>query len=285
MINKIIQILKEAGIEEAIPEAKLIVTTVCALSYEQILTGIELDNEAEAEIRALEIAEKRAKTGTPIQQLLGVANFMGLKFKVDKNVLIPRDETEILVRETARIVEELLLKGQEKIKILDIGTGTGIIPIVLAKKFGSKIEILGVDISTPALQNAIENAQTHLPPNLAVFRKSDLFSNIKEQSEKFDIIVSNPPYIPPKDAQTLQKEVFDFEPHGALFTSDPLGIEFYEKIVAQSLPYLTKSAHILFELGENQAQRVKEIFASHGFKNISTTKDLSGIERVICAQY
>ncbi len=276
-MKKIADILTKGGIEEANAEAKLILTTVCGLTYEQILAGAPIPSEAE--IKACEIAKKRVETGAPIQHLLGFANFMGEKFKVNKDVLIPRDETEILVRETAKIIEQV----EGKVKVLDIGAGSGIIPISLAKIFGNKVEILGVDISTAALSVAIENAQTHLPSNLAVFRKSDLFSNIHE-IETFDIILSNPPYIPKSEVANLQKEVANHEPHKALFTADDHGLEFYEKIVKGAKAHLNLNGYILFELGIGQAGEVSKILTQEGFCDIKITKDLAGIERVISAR-
>ena len=204
---------------------------------------------------------------------------MNLVFDVNENTLIPRDETELLVVEAGKIIEKF--KEYEKIKILDIGTGTGIIPITLAYKFQKKVEILGIDISTKALTVAIENAQKYLESNIAIFRKSDLFSNIKE---KFDIIISNPPYIPEKMKSEMQSEVLNFEPETALFAKDDKGIEFYEKIITQGKNYLKENGFMLFELGINQSEDVEELFKQNGYKNIETTLDLAGIKRVIKAQ-
>lgn len=287
VLNEISSILKNAGLEdkEAEAEAKLIVTTVCGVTYEQIVTGTAVVCDKAFEI-AKKIALKRAQTRAPIQHLLGCANFMGLKFKVNENVLIPRDETEILVRETERIIKKMPDAGSKKVKILDIGTGSGIIPIMLAKIFGNKIEALGADVSTKALSIAIENAQTHLEPNLALFRKSNLFLNIHE-NEIFDIIVSNPPYIPSREMANLQKEVLDFEPHLALFAADEgdeEGVEFYRKIIMQGKKHLKKSGYILFELGINQADIVSKMLSEQGFSEIETIKDLANIERVIKAK-
>lgn len=278
-MKKITEILSAGGIEEAAIEAKLILTSVCGLTYEQILAGATISDDAEK--KACEIAKKRVETGAPIQHLLGFANFMGEKFKVSVDVLIPRDETEILVRETEKIIQQT----EGKAKVLDIGTGSGIIPIMLAKIFSEKVEVLGVDISTAALSIAIENAQSpqiKIPPNLAVFRKSDLFSNIHE-NETFDIILSNPPYIPQSEIPNLQKEVVGYEPHLALFTTDERGLEFYEKIIKGAKAHLNPNGYILFELGVGQADEVSKILTQDGFCDIAITKDLAGIERVISA--
>lgn len=283
LLMELTRYLKQNNISEAEIEAKLITMSVCNLTYEQIVMDEKVSENLRSQV--FEIAEKRVKTHMPVQYLLGRANFMGLKFKINENVLIPRDETEILVLETKKIIEKILNENwsKEKIKILDIGTGSGIIPISLAKIFGPKVEILGIDISTKALSVAIENAQTHLESNLALFRKSDMFSNIHE-NEIFDIIVSNPPYVPQKAKKDMQKEVLDFEPHLALFTKDKEGVEFYEKIITQGKNHLKKGGYILFELGINQAETVSKMFSEQDFSAIEITKDLADIKRVIKAK-
>lgn len=277
LFKKIKNILLDAQIEEFEAEAKLILRLGGEISAEDIA----LDNEIEERIaeNLIELAQKRAETKAPIQYILGKCEFMNLIFNVNENTLIPRDETELLVLEAKKIIEKL--NKQEKIKILDIGTGTGIIPIILAHKFQKRVEILGVDISTKALTVAIENAQKYLEANIAIFRKSDLFSNIKE---KFDIIVSNPPYIPKKMKSEMQSEVLDFEPETALFTNDEKGIEFYEKIITEGKNYLEENGFMLFELGINQSEDVENLFKQNGYKNIEIISDLAGIKRVIIAQ-
>ncbi len=277
LFKEIKSMLFGAQIEEFEAEAKLILRLAGCISAEDIALGKDIGEDSAKKL--LELAKKRAKTKAPIQYILGKCEFMNLIFSVNENTLIPRDETELLVVEAEKIIKKI--QTNEKIKILDIGTGTGIIPIVLAYKFQKKVEILGVDISTKALTVAIENAQKYLESNIAIFRKSDLFSNIKE---KFDIIISNPPYIPKKMKSKMQSEIVMFEPEGALFTDDDKGIEFYEKIIAEGKNYLKEGGFMLFELGINQSKDVEAQFRANGYKNIETTTDLAGIERVICAQ-
>lgn len=277
LFKEIKNILNEAQIEEFEAEAKLILRLEGNIKAEDIALDKEIEDELSEKL--VQYAKKRAETKAPIQYILQKCEFMNLIFNVDENTLIPRDETEFLVCEAEKIINKLD-KG-EKIKILDIGTGTGIIPITLAHKFQKKVEILGVDISIKALTVAIENAQKYLDSNIAIFRKSDLFSNIKE---KFDVIISNPPYIPKKMKGELQREVSDFEPESALFTNDDKGIEFYEKIIIEGKNFLKKGGYMLFELGAGQGGYVKELFKENGYKNIETTLDLAGIERVIKAE-
>ncbi len=277
LFKEIKNILSSAQIEEFEAEAKLILHLAGKISAEDIALGKDIEEDNAKKL--LELAQKRASSKAPIQYILGKCEFMNLVFNVNENTLIPRDETELLVVEAEKIIEKF--KECEKIKILDIGTGTGIIPITLAYKFQKKVEILGIDISTKALTVAIENAQKYLESNIAIFRKSDLFSNIKE---KFDIIISNPPYIPKKMKSEMQSEVLNFEPETALFTDDDKGIEFYEKIITQGKNYLKENGFMLFELGINQSEDVEELFKQNDYKNIETTLDLAGIKRVIKAQ-
>ena len=119
--------------------------------------------------------------------------------------------------------------------------------------------------------------------NKALFRKSNLFSKIREE-EKYDLIVSNPPYIPPQEKTDLQIEVRDYEPDIALFTCDEKGLEYYEKIIEQAHKYLNRNGHIIFEVGINQAQEVKELFQKNNYTDIEIIKDVTGIERTICAK-
>ena len=222
-----------------------------------------------------EKARLRVKSGMPVQYITGLADFMGEKFIVNKSVLIPRDETEILVRESVRIIKENNLE-----QALEIGAGSGCIACMCAKL--ADIQIMGVDISNEALHVALDNATRLNLFNRAFFRKSDIYSKIKDY-EKFDIIISNPPYIPLKEKNTLQKEV-KFEPELALFTKDDLGLEFYEKIITDAHKYLNHNGFIAFELGINQAQYVKKLLEEANFKRINIIKDLAEIERVISAQ-
>lgn len=275
MIKKIENILKEANIEEYKAEAKLILLELSGLKLEDILLGKEIKNKEEI----IEFTQKRAQTKKPIQHLLGYSYFMGEKYIVNENVLIPRDETEILVNKAF----ELLENKNGKLDILDIGVGSGCISCALAKKLKKyDIEILGVDISFEAIETALENINKLDLIRKIILRKSDIYSKIRD-CEKFDLIVSNPPYIPIKEKDLLQNEVKNYDPHLALFAQDELGIEFYEKIIKDAPKYLKQDGFLAFELGINQAQFVKELLEEN-FKNIEITKDLAQIDRVITAQ-
>lgn len=272
-IQEILKILTNSGIEpnEANVEVKLLLEHFANYGVKDIITGKKL-TQKQLEI-VKEKAELRAKTRQPIQHIIGFADFMGEKFIVNPSVLIPRDETEILVRKAIEIINENNLKTA-----LDIGTGSGCIACMIAKL--TDCQIIGTDISTDALNTALDNASKLNLYNKAIFRKSDIFSNIKPD-EKFDIIISNPPYIPPQEKEKIQKEV-TFDPETALYTTDKEGLEFYKKITNN--PPLNPKGFIIFELGINQSKSVKNIMLENGFQNIEIIKDLANIDRVIVGQ-
>jgi len=251
------------------------VLEVSGLNLEEILLGKKIENEE----KIIELAKKRVETKAPIQHILGFARFMGEKYIVNRNVLIPRDETEILVNKAYDLVKNI----DSKIDILDIGVGSGCISCALAKKLKEKeIEILGVDVSLEALEVAIENINKLDLVRKVILRKSDVYSKVRD-CEKFDLIVSNPPYIPLAEKENLQEEVKNFDPELALFASDNDGVEFYEKIILGAPFFLKQNGFLAFELGINQANLVKNMLEKN-FENVEIIKDLAGIERVITAQ-
>ena len=274
-IQDIVKILTNSGIElnEANIEVKMLIEHFAGFGVKEIIMGKKLDKKKLDIVK--EKAELRAKTHMPIQHIIGFADFMGEKFIVNKNVLIPRDETEILVRTTIDLINENNLKTA-----IDVGTGSGCIACMIAKY--TDCRIIGVDISTDALNTALDNASKLNLFNKAIFRKSDIFSNVKP-GEKFDIIISNPPYIPEKEKQNLQKEVL-FDPEQALFTNDEKGLEFYEKITQDSKKILNSRGYLIFELGMGQFKDVKNIMEANGFSNIKIINDLANIARVIYGQ-
>ncbi len=279
--NNLIQKLIDSGIEknEAIQEFWLLFEFVTEFSKKDYLLNPNLSLELPKLKRLENLVNERVSTGTPIQYLMNKAFFMGLEFFVDKNVLIPRPETELLVSEIEKLAKNIL-KIKETVSILDIGVGSGCIDIVLAKNI-EKAQVLGVDISQEALKIAEKNAQKHEIVDKITFLKSDIFENV---NNKFDLIVSNPPYISPKQKKDLQKEVLEHEPHLALFTEDNEGVEFYKEIILQSKKYLNTGGYIAFELGINQSQIVKDFFEKEGFKDIEIVKDFNDIDRIIIAR-
>ena len=271
-IQEIIKILTDAGIEpnEANIEVKLLLEHFANYGVKDIKNGTKLTKDKLIIVK--EKAELRAKTRQPIQHIIGFANFMGEDFIVNPSVLIPRDETEILVRKAIEIINKNNFK-----MALDVGTGSGCIACMVAKH--TDCQIIGLDISSDALNTALDNASRLNLFNKAIFRKSDVFSNVKP-GETFDIIISNPPYIPPSEKKNIQIEV-KFDPEQALFTKDEKGLEFYEKITQDAPKILNPKGYLIYELGIGQSDDVKSIMENNGFKNIEIIKDIAGIDRVV----
>ncbi len=275
-IQEILKILTNSGIEpnEANIEVKMLLEHFANYGAKDIILGNKLTPEKLQIVK--EKTELRAKTRQPIQHIIGFADFMGEKFIVNPSVLIPRDETEILVQKAIDIINKNNFK-----MALDVGTGSGCIACMVAKH--TECQIIGLDISSDALNTALDNASRLNLFNKAIFRKSNVFSNVKS-GESFDIIISNPPYIPPKEKENIQTEV-KFDPEQALYTKDEKGLEFYQKITNEAPKILNKNGYLLFELGIGQAQDVKLLMEQNGFSDIEIIKDLAGIDRVICGKH
>lgn len=203
----------------------------------------------------------------PLQYITGYQEFMGIEFKVTPDVLIPRLDTECLVVE----VEQYL---QKNMKVLDMCTGSGCISISL-KSRNPEIEIFAADISASALDIAKFNAKKQKTP--ITFYLTNLFTDI---SGSFDVIVSNPPYIPTSEVNTLMPEVRDHEPRLALDGNED-GLEFYREIAKEARNYLLPSGRLYFEIGCTQADDVKELLEFYGYENIRIIKDLAGLDRII----
>lgn len=272
LIQDIEKILTDSGIEpnEAKVEVRLLIEHFAGYSLVDILMGKKLTEDKLKIVE--EKAKLRAKTHEPIQYIIGLADFMSEKFLVNKDVLIPRDETELLVRKAIEIIKEHNFK-----MVLDMCTGSGCIACMIAKLTNS--QAMGVDISTEAIHTAFKNMEKFGLYNRAIFRKSDIYSKIRED-EKFDLIVSNPPYIPPKEKETIQEEV-SYEPDLALYTTDEKGLAFYEKIIKDAPKFLNKGGYLMFELGIGQSTSVAQLMKKAGFENIKVLKDLANIDRVI----
>ncbi len=273
MISEIVKILKDANIDEPEAKAKIILRELANISTEDIFLGKDIKNKDEI----LNFAEKLAKTKAPLQHLLGYWYFMGEKFIVTPDTLIPREETEFLVN---CAIEKINKIKKETVQILDIGTGSGCIACMIAKN-APQAEVLGVDVSSDALQVALENAQKLDLIKKVVFRKSDIFSALRE-GETFDIIVSNPPYISENDYNNLDKVVKDFEPKSALLADDN-GLEFYKKIICNAKKYLNKGGYLIFECGQNQADEICKLFEKNNFIPSDVICDMAGIKRVVGA--
>lgn len=263
--------LKLNGIENYFYETRELLAFILNKSKEWIMINLDYELSDEDYKKFLSLVNKRIQ-GTPLQYILGEQYFMGLKFLVNSNVLIPRADTEILVY---KIIE--IGKNLEKIKILDLCTGSGCIAISLAKEL-KNAEVFATDISEEAIIVARENSKLN-ETDVKVF-KSDLFMDIPNQ--KFDIIVSNPPYIDDQEMKELKKDVLR-EPHLALYGGED-GLKFYREISQGALEYLTDNGILAFEIGYNQAKIVYDILKSLNYKDIEIIKDYSGNDRVLIAK-
>ena len=259
--------------DEAKSEIDFALDILFNYGYKDFMTGKTLEQWQISKLN--NVIEERVSTHSPIQQIIGQAFFYGRRFFVDKYTLIPRPETEILVSKVLKLSENF-----SQPKILDIGTGTGCIPITLMLE-NHNIIADSVDISNEAIEAAKKNALFHNILNNLNIYKSDLFENVQN---KYNIIVSNPPYIPLKNKDTLQIEVRDFDPAYALFTNDDNGIEYYEKIIKQAPKYLSEGGFLAFELGQNQAEIVSVLLKDYNFRIKNIEMDLNSIERVIIAE-
>ena len=268
-IQALTQKLIEAGIEanEAKKEIKMLLEHFYGYTEKDEILGKTISDFSILKEKINERITKR----TPIQYIIGEAWFFGDFYKVTPDVLIPRDETEILVRKAIEIINKENFED-----VLDIGTGSGCIACAIAKN--TSATVLGVDISSDALRIALDNVTKLEINNKAVFRKSNLFDKIREE-EKFDIIISNPPYIP--YGTELSIEVMH-EPANALF-ADENGLAIYRKIIELAPLYLLEGGYLMFELGIHEANDVKQMMTKR-FKNIVIEKDLAGIERIIWGQ-
>lgn len=262
--------LKLSNIEAPVVTAGAMLCTVlgCDKTYlyshdDYSLSNYECDSFCEAIRRRID--------GEPLQYITGFQEFMSLNFIVSHDVLIPRQDTEILVESVLQFAND-----KEYVNILDIGTGSGCIAISLAY-YVKNSRVIGLDISKGALEIARKNARKCGVEEKTTFLESNLLDNIPLQD--FDIIVSNPPYIPVRDIETLERQVKDFEPRSAL-DGGPDGLDFYRKIVKDSLSYIKPKGLLAFEVGFDQSQEVMNIMED-SFDNLKIVKDLSGIERVV----
>ncbi len=214
--------------------------------------------------------EKRMQR-VPVQYMIGSQDFMGFSFLVSPSTLIPRQDTEVLVEEVCRYAN-----GK---KVLDLCTGTGCIIISLAKLCELE-RAVGTDISVEAIKTAKENAK-QLEANVS-FYSGDLFLALPKE-ETFDIIVSNPPYIPSSVIDTLMPEVREYEPITAL-DGDVDGLKFYREIIQNATKFLNSCGQLFFEIGCEQAKDVTTLLLEHGFEEIRVVKDYAGLDRVVCAK-
>ena len=271
LLSKSIQYLKKYNVENARLDAEYIFAYV--LGVKRISLMLNFDEEISEENKNLirQYIVRRGKYREPLQYIVKEWEFYGYPIKVDGRVLIPRQDTEILVEQCI-----FLMKEKENPKILDIGTGSGAISIALAKELPES-EVLGLDVSDDALKMAVINRELNNVSNLK-FLKSDFFQHVREKN--YDLIVSNPPYIPVEEYNELMPEVKEYEPRMAL-TDGGDGYYFYKKISEESVNYLKNGGYLAFEVGYNQGETVSQLMEKNGFQIIGRVADYGGIERVI----
>lgn len=264
--------LKKAQITNYSLDALLLVCHVKKFSKEKIIFNPELELKEEELIDFFKLITRRQK-GEPISHLIENREFFGFDFFVNKNVLDPRPDSEILVE---TVIKNYL--KESKLSFLELGIGSGCLSISLLKNF-ENFNAIGVDISPLALEVAKKNARKHDILERLELKESDLFLSLNK-SEKFDFIISNPPYIPSKNIKNLQIEVRDFEPHLALDGGDD-GFDFYRKIARNSREFLKENSYVFLEIGQNQEREIEKIFNKFSFELIAANKDLAGIVRVL----
>jgi len=268
-ILKACLLLRRQDKEESL--AKFLLMYMLDETTEQFSNKLSEELSVEQENRYFDLINKNINEDTPLSHLVGFDYFYDRKFKVTKDVLSPRMETEELIY---KVLEYIKKSKKDSFRILDLCTGSGIIAITLKKEIVEKYtEIVASDISEKALSIAIENANNN-NANIT-FIKSDLFDNI---SGKFDLIISNPPYISYKDKITIKDSVLNYDPHLALFAEED-GIYFYRKIIENAVHYLSKDGVIFFEIGYDQKDKILELGKNNNF--ITTVyKDINDRDRI-----
>ena len=270
-IRQTIQTIEEAlsplyDSREATAIAREVVCRVCGYTFSQLV----INYDSECFIENLQTIIDQLVASRPVQYVTGVAEFYDLEFKVCEGVLIPRPET-------AELVAQIVADTHPGAKILDVGTGSGAIAVALAKSIeGAKVT--AVDISDVALEIAAENAERN---GVDIrFCKADALGDMSSLGE-FDIIVSNPPYIPQSDIVRMERNVVDYEPHTALFVADDDALCFYRSIAQNGVKMLRKGGALYFEIYEQFGEQIRQMLEQMGYNDIVVAKDIFGKERMV----
>ena len=268
-ITKACLLLRRQGKEESL--ARFLLMYILDESPQLFSNSLSEQMSKENEDKYFSLIEKHIKEDVPLSHLVGFEYFYDRKYKVTKDVLSPRMETEELIY---KVIEYVKASNKNKFKILDLCTGSGIIAITLEKELDQVlVDVIASDISEEAIEVAKENAQSH---NATIkFIKSDIFNDI---DDKFDIIVSNPPYIDHKDEVTMQDNVLKYDPHLALFAEEE-GMYFYRKIIEQAKDYLNENGVMFFEIGYDQKDKIIKLADMNGY-SAEVYKDINGRARM-----
>ncbi|MCL2505914.1 MAG: peptide chain release factor N(5)-glutamine methyltransferase [Alphaproteobacteria bacterium] len=264
-------LLQESEIEKPSLTAKLLVCHALGLDRLDLLANPLRTVTEEEKQKILELASERSK-GKPLSRIKGHREFWGLEFKINEATLDPRPDTETLIE---TVLTEIENKNDEK-KILDLGTGSGCILLTLLHELPNS-KGLGIDKSEKAVSQAQENAKLLGLENRAEFITGNWFDNI---DETFDIIVSNPPYIKSEEIKILQKEVKEYDPILALDGGED-GLCMYREIIPNIKPHLSLNGIAVLEIGNGQAEEIKELLKENGIENARIIKDLSGLDRCV----
>ncbi|MCP9464136.1 MAG: peptide chain release factor N(5)-glutamine methyltransferase [Nitrospira sp.] len=271
--------LRDAGIDNAEQESQWLITHALGMQSHQLMARREQTVSEELWTRAISLVTRRSGR-EPLQYILGTQEFCGLEFYVTPAVLIPRPETELLVQEALRVVD----LNREEV-VVDVGTGSGCVAVTLATIL-PKARILAVDRSPEALAVAQTNAERHGVLHKIEWVEGDLLSPLagREFKRKVDVIVCNPPYVSEEEWEQLQPEVRQFEPRSAL-VAGPKGTEYHERLLWDSLDYLTPSGTLVMEIGCGQLAAVcRLIEASGGYGPVRVVKDEAGVDRTVVVQ-
>ena len=286
LLDKSISYLEKNNISESKLIAEIVFSHVLEIDRMMLFTKYRNEIEDEKIEKIRYFIKKIGQEKFPVQYLLNEQEFFGRKFYVDKGVLIPRQDTEILVEKAIEILKDDTLKkniseknSKNRKKILDIGAGSGIIGISVALEIKDSY-VLGIDISEKALETSEKNKEILNVKNIK-FLKSNLFENV--EFREFDMVISNPPYISFNEVGIMSDDTLLHEPSDALFAEND-GLYFYYEICQNALDYLADSGYLLFEIGYKQGNNVAEIMTSSGFKNVEVIKDLTGLDRVVVGQ-